>query len=69
MWGRAGWSFLQSQLKSFLLSETDTRPKERKCLHFLTLGVWTPPPPSPGGRQPQPRRPALSERGREGTMS
>ena len=53
----------------FLLSKGDTRPKERKCLRFLTLGIWTPPPPSPGGLQPQPQRPAQSERGREGTMS
>lgn len=47
----------------------DTRPKERKYLHFLTLGIWTPPSPGPGGPQPQPRRSARSERGREGTMN
>lgn len=67
MWGGDSWGFLQTQLKSFVLSEVDTRSKKRKCLHFLTLGVWTPPPPSP--RDPQPRRPVRSERGREGTMS
>lgn len=36
-------------------------------MHFLTLRVWAAPPPSPG--DPQPRGPARSERGREGTMS
>lgn len=60
-------AFCRSSLE--LLSEVDTRPKERKCLHFLTLGSGPPPPPSPGGPQPQPRRPARSGRGREGTMS
>lgn len=60
-------AFCRSSLE--LPSEVDTRPKERKCLHFLTLGSGPPPPPSPGGPQPQPRRPARSGKGREGTMS